>query len=523
MKMNDTIKKGLLSVLACTLLVGFGGCMGDRANFGSGIGGMGNLNPTPDDLDGDGLTNDDETNIYHTDPNNPDTDGDGLSDGEEVVKYNTDPLKADTDGDGLNDKKEIEIGTDPNNPDTDGDGLSDGEEVNTYQTDPLKADTDGDGLNDGLEAKRLPTNPLKADTDADGVTDGIEVVGTYAKDVASNGKVITAAKGKYEIKDGVLNLSVPLSIGDFEGESPANLHHNSFTDPDDKIDALDPMNDSDYDKHPNKAESDKGSDPLDQNSKYSFIYETPKGRAMEAAGFVYVPAIDARGGFWLSQYEARPAETTPLTLQIDDFNSFVQSHFVTLTGDTPSGFDSFDISGIPLYKVNFKNDLSSQVGNYGFEAAYMLDQSQIAGGEPIGLPTLRQYEHALKMVNDQNDDTVRNSVFAYDSNVEEDYSRKVFELKGGVKEFTKTMVKLANFSKPSWLRGNVFVPPAGEGAIVGSATGGRIGAAQPYALAIKGNGFTDLRFSIAYGDNTQNAAIGFRGASGYIATDKDAL
>ena len=47
--------------------------------------------PVPDDLDGDGLTNDDETNIHGTDPNNPDTDGDGLSDGAEVAN-GTDPL-----------------------------------------------------------------------------------------------------------------------------------------------------------------------------------------------------------------------------------------------------------------------------------------------------------------------------------------------------------------------------------------------------------------------------------------------
>lgn len=43
------------------------------------------------DRDGDGLFDDDETDVYGTDPDNPDTDGDGDSDGLEV--YNgTDPL-----------------------------------------------------------------------------------------------------------------------------------------------------------------------------------------------------------------------------------------------------------------------------------------------------------------------------------------------------------------------------------------------------------------------------------------------
>jgi hypothetical protein len=42
------------------------------------------------DRDGDGLFDDDETDVYGTDPDNPDSDGDGIDDGQEV--YNgTDP------------------------------------------------------------------------------------------------------------------------------------------------------------------------------------------------------------------------------------------------------------------------------------------------------------------------------------------------------------------------------------------------------------------------------------------------
>jgi hypothetical protein len=43
------------------------------------------------DRDGDGLYDDDETNVYGTDPDNPDTDGDGSDDGQEVYD-GTDPL-----------------------------------------------------------------------------------------------------------------------------------------------------------------------------------------------------------------------------------------------------------------------------------------------------------------------------------------------------------------------------------------------------------------------------------------------
>lgn len=71
-----------------------------------------NSTAIPDDLDGDGLTNEEE-NILKTDPENPDTDMDGLSDREEVKIYHTDPLNQDTDGDGYFDGDEVEHGYDP--------------------------------------------------------------------------------------------------------------------------------------------------------------------------------------------------------------------------------------------------------------------------------------------------------------------------------------------------------------------------------------------------------------------------
>jgi hypothetical protein len=97
------------------------------------------------DTDGDGLLDDDETSVYHTNPNVADTDGDGSNDGEEVYS-GTDPLTAnaqmplsDRDGDGLFDVDESKTyGTNPDVSDTDDDGASDGEEVDRG-TDPIKA------------------------------------------------------------------------------------------------------------------------------------------------------------------------------------------------------------------------------------------------------------------------------------------------------------------------------------------------------------------------------------------------
>lgn len=132
--------------------------------------------PENADTDGDGLKDGEEVKTHKTDPKNSDTDGDGLKDGDEVNKYTTNPLNADTDGDGLKDGEEVQnFGTNPLFADSDSDGLTDGEEVKTHNTDPLKRDTDGDGLTDGEEVNKYKTNPLKTDTDAGSIDDGAEV------------------------------------------------------------------------------------------------------------------------------------------------------------------------------------------------------------------------------------------------------------------------------------------------------------------------------------------------------------
>ncbi|MHA1381978.1 MAG: binary toxin-like calcium binding domain-containing protein, partial [Candidatus Helarchaeota archaeon] len=89
------------------------------------------------DSDWDGLNDQDEVNIYGTDPTSPDTDFDGLTDGEEILKYGTDPLI----------------------PDSDDHGLSDGDEIFIYSTNPLNWNTDGDPYSD-LEVVLLGINPL---------------------------------------------------------------------------------------------------------------------------------------------------------------------------------------------------------------------------------------------------------------------------------------------------------------------------------------------------------------------------
>ena len=69
---------------------------------------------SPDDADGDSLSNDEEAELG-TDPNDPDTDDDGLVDGEEVF-LGTNPTSPDTDADGFDDLAEEQAATDPLDP-----------------------------------------------------------------------------------------------------------------------------------------------------------------------------------------------------------------------------------------------------------------------------------------------------------------------------------------------------------------------------------------------------------------------
>ena len=171
-----------------------------------------------DDFDGDGISNDDESDENAAIPTDTlpadgyydivtafgttplDTDGDGIPD----------TTDTDDDGDGINDADEALIGTDPLLFDTDGDGNSDGvddfdgdgisnadesdenagiitdtapvdgnPDITFADTDgdgiPNSTDTDddGDGINDADEAL-IGTDPLLFDTDGDGNSDGVD-------------------------------------------------------------------------------------------------------------------------------------------------------------------------------------------------------------------------------------------------------------------------------------------------------------------------------------------------------------
>lgn len=123
-----------------------GNFIDSNGNFVDGPGAIYRVDFAPIDSDGDGLTDDVETNTgvfvdatdTGTDPNDPDTDDDGLDDGTEVDTAMgsgcPNPVIADSDADTLLDGAEVAAGTNPCNPDSDGDGLTD--DIDPTPTEP---------------------------------------------------------------------------------------------------------------------------------------------------------------------------------------------------------------------------------------------------------------------------------------------------------------------------------------------------------------------------------------------------
>jgi hypothetical protein len=181
------------------------------------------------DTDGDGISDDDETEIYHTNPNSADTDGDGISDSDELFLHITNP-KFDERAQVI-----IEVSVTPSmtsqggritgtatnvvwpgmlkfSDDVGGDfrDLTCESSVHCYAnyvppanvlagtkitittsfvrsdyvlsvptTITIDLDTDGDGISDNDEINRYHTNPNSIDTDGDGFDDKFEIINGF--------------------------------------------------------------------------------------------------------------------------------------------------------------------------------------------------------------------------------------------------------------------------------------------------------------------------------------------------------
>lgn len=141
-----------------------------------------------DDIDGDGLTSEEEFMMQSghicLDPSVRDSDFDRLPDGAEIngvngrIDWRTDPCQADTDADGFDDWEETRAAcfqplvpdrSAASDGDPDNDGLTNQQELAWPVTDPCNPDSDGDGVLDGTDnCPILTPNPSQIDTDSDG-------------------------------------------------------------------------------------------------------------------------------------------------------------------------------------------------------------------------------------------------------------------------------------------------------------------------------------------------------------------
>lgn len=176
------------------------------------------------DSDEDWLTNNEEIDIYGTDPYDPDCDDDQMLDGEEIA-LGFDPFNPDEDSDGMADGYEVHNDLDPYSDDSlddyDSDLLSNMEEfiADTYANDN---DTDDDEVDDFNELKVYFSDPKNADSDGDGVTDGeeINIAGSNPNSIDSDNDTML---DYYEWIYG-LNLTLNDTFEDPDGDGLYNIY-----------------------------------------------------------------------------------------------------------------------------------------------------------------------------------------------------------------------------------------------------------------------------------------------------------
>jgi hypothetical protein len=527
-------------------------CGDDRADLNEMNGTRGVLGVVESDSDGDGISDEDEINLYGTNPESNDTDGDGLLDGEEILRYDTNVTNPDTDDDGLKDGVEVHTyETNATNPDSDNDGLNDGVEVNEEGTNPINPDTDGDCLLDSFEILNYETNATHKDTDGDGVEDGIEVYSYETNDVnrscLTHPETLANGYNPYPAKDGI-----PTS---------------------DVINALDPTNDSDGDGQANIRENNctKG-DATDPSKMCPFVVDTVEGNLLREHGYSYVPGgfdVDGdgvnEGGFWISRYQARASgvEISSETVieDVGNANKYVSKHFKVLNRhidvlsykeaklsetDVVAGseliFDEESIAGKRRVS-NFTPYLAEVcLGHYKLK-----DENGTALDINISIPTHKQYIQ-VKMLLDAdlitpNKDGVvgdgrhiRNGVLAIDPNVPlYSYSLIVDEFGEDYKEYVRNLVQLRetintntfvdtfSFEKdvPAWWDADSSLFKEFEkGANATQDLGYGIGPEKDaYAVIVRGGSILDVTQGVSGAltdDEGKTNGIGFRAATDYL-------
>jgi len=337
------------------------------------------------DHDDDGLSDENETLVWGTDPYDADTDDDGLSDYDEVMSFGTNPLASDSDTDGLTDLQEIfNYATNPMNSDSDNDGLSDGLEVNYWGTDPLVydpdadndlfyhfqdcndnnpdvnpgtyerlngidddcddltdegfnfTDRDSDGLLDWPEYHIHGTDFEDADTDDDGLDDGIEVE-TYGSNPLSYDP--DADQDGYhwfldcDDEDEYRNPALPELLDNKDNDCDLVID-DGFWDLDSDSDGLD-----DYDEYHNVTSNPYDGDTDDDGLPDGLEVKTYGSNPLWAD-----PDDDGDGWYWFQDCQDDDAERAPLLAESldakdNDCDEEVDEDFRTLDSDQDGLWD----------------------------------------------------------------------------------------------------------------------------------------------------------------------------------------
>ncbi len=402
--------------------------------------------------------------------------------------------------------------SDPN-ADNDGDGLTNSQEdangngkVDVGETDPNNRDSDGDGLWDGNEIIKYMTDPLNVDSDNDGISDGREV------------------------------YSCDETIFDTEKVSTHDATNANHEDVPDKIDALDPYNDSDGDGRTNMGEKINGTNGCDPDDKYPWANESCNG--MSDMGAVYIPGgfdVDGDGvnenGFWITPYPASIKEGAQDSADYEHFKDEMESKFNILNGSSLNYTNDRVYHSNPLYKPEFK-DKGDNPDNYysslyGMDLPLIIEFNNVPACE-IGtdkyeatIPTNKQYIHILKLLEKSTDGiTINNNVLGLDLNVPKDYKTEVYYMKD-FREYTKDIAILKDFKAPSFWDATGRITREEVNGNILAWTDIRVGDfeapawSDPQAIVVRRGKEIDLTFGIGSGDATRDKGVLFRMATPY--------
>ncbi len=342
---------------------------------------------------------------------------------------------------------------------------------------------------------------------------------------------------------------------------------------------------------------------LSATGKKQWIYENERGQKMVENNFIYIPGgfdVDGdglnEGGFWLSIYEAKEDYKSNETITVSKTTSVqttLRKYFQVFNKNSGyfdnslegnSGYikkPASSIEGINAKRVIFTKDRNATHSISPLEAVISLQNSQIDGGYNISLPSEKQWMQLVKLVinnpknwtgkeigkgklyqgnrysmSDRRFFIIENSILGEDAYVPKNYAKDVYDLSGGVAEWTSGMVKIEDRfltgdsgrleydevnSAPSWwkpiLKNQTMALSSIEGAGQYYDGFSLVGANDTLAVSIKGTGNVDNYAVVArggsnskddmmlvgigeaklsYGAGYKGPTVGFRASSEYL-------